>query len=69
MKEALKLMDLVIADTQAVFDSYMKKYGQFSNMTRSVYISLCEQYRVYDLLKAKYEEAEEVERLKTIEER
>ena len=59
MKEALKLMDLVIADTQAVFDSYMKKYGQFSNMTRSVYISLCEQYRVYDLLKAKYEEAED----------
>ncbi|WBK39961.1 membrane protein [PinkBerry-associated phage LS06-2018-MD08] len=56
MKEALKHMDSIIRETQEVFDTYMKKFGQFSSMTRSVYISLCEQYRVYDLLKEKFEE-------------
>lgn len=53
---SLKMMDKIIDETQAVFDTYMKKYGMFSNMTRSVYVSLCEQHRIYSLLKEKFEE-------------
>ena len=69
MKQALEHMETIISETQSVFDSYVKKYGMFSNMTKLVYNSLCEQFRVLDLLIEKYEEAEELERLKTSEER
>jgi len=64
----LKHMQSIIDETQKVFDKYVEKYGLFSRMTRSVYMSLVEQHRIYDLLKEKIEE-DENERIKTSEER
>ena len=67
MKDMLAKMDLIIDESQAIFDTYMKKYGQFSNMTRSVYISLVEQCNVRKRLEEMYKEEELNERLETSE--
>lgn len=68
MKEMLEKMDLIIDETQALFDTYVKKFGMFSNMTKSVYISLTEQYNVRNRLEELYKEEELNERIATSEE-
>ena len=69
MKEMLRKMDLIIDESQAIFDTYMKKFGIYSNMTRSVYISLVEQCNVRKRLEEMYKEEELNERIATSEER
>lgn len=53
----LEKIDIIIAETQALFDTYVEKFGLFSNMTKSVYISLTEQYNI----RKRLEEMEEKE--------